>query len=60
MNYLPPLFKIVYYVPGKGRMESAVRETHLIPMLSALTGSGFHVESASLWWKAEEDKKAEE
>ena len=50
MNYL---YEVVYYVPGMGRMECAVRESHLVPMLSALMGSGFHVESASVWRKEE-------
>ena len=54
-----PLFRIVYYVPGSGRMECAVRESHLVPMLSALIGSGFHIESASLWWKTEDNKGTE-
>lgn len=54
-----PIFKIVYYVPGMGRMECAVRESHLVPMLSALIGSGFHIESASLWWKTEDNKGTE-
>ena len=57
---MSPIFKIVYYVPGMGRMECAVRESHLVPMLSALIGSGFHIESASLWWKTEDDRKTEE
>lgn len=48
------IFKIVYYVPGMGRMECAVRESHLVPMLSALLGSGFHIESASIWYKETE------
>lgn len=54
-----PLFKVVYYIPGTGRMECAVRESHLVPMLSAIVGSGFHIESASLWWKTENNKKTE-
>lgn len=54
-----PIFKVVYYVPGMGRMECAVRESQLVPMLSALIGSGFHIESASLWWKDEDNKGTE-
>ena len=57
---MSPIFKVVYYVPGMGKMECAVRESHLVPMLSALLGSGFHIESASLWWKTEDDRKTEE
>ena len=56
---MDPIFRIVYYVPGMGRMECAVRESRLVPMLSALIGSGFHVESASIWRKTEDNKKTE-
>ena len=56
---MSPIFRIVYYVPGMGKMECAVRESHLVPMLSALIGSGFHIESASLWWKTEDNKGTE-
>ena len=45
------LFKVVYYVPGVGRMECAVRESQLVTMLSALIESGFHIQSASIWYK---------
>ena len=48
------LFKIVYWVSGVEMMECAVRESHLVSMLSALIGSGFHIESVSVWQKESE------
>ena len=48
------LFKIVYYISGVEMMECAVRESHLVSMLSALIGSGFHIESVLVWWRETE------